>query len=132
MRMVIGFSVCYTTLRLSTSYGGMRGAGGGLDRTGLGRFAFGKAVRAGTWTTDRPASRGTRAWSGRSVDVLADLLPNTSKKANRRTHSDCWSILHVRKRLALMGRNPATGKAIKIKASKKVAFRAAKELKLAV
>ena len=28
-----------------------------------------------------------------------------------------------------MGRNPATGEAIKIKASKKVAFRAAKELK---
>ena len=28
-----------------------------------------------------------------------------------------------------MGRNPATGEAIQIKASKKVAFRAAKELK---
>jgi len=27
-----------------------------------------------------------------------------------------------------MGRNPATGEAIKIKASKKIAFRAAKEL----
>ena len=33
---------------------------------------------------------------------------------------------------ARMGRNPATGEAIKIKASKKVAFRAAKELKEAV
>ena len=31
-----------------------------------------------------------------------------------------------------MGRNPATGEAIKIKASKKIAFRAAKELKEAV
>ena len=31
-----------------------------------------------------------------------------------------------------MGRNPATGEAIKIKASKKVAFRAAKELKEAI
>jgi DNA-binding protein HU-beta len=41
-------------------------------------------------------------------------------------------ILQVRKRAARMGRNPATGEAIKIKASKKVAFRAAKELKLAV
>jgi DNA-binding protein HU-beta len=30
------------------------------------------------------------------------------------------------------GRNPATGEAIKIKASKKVAFRAAKDLKMAV
>jgi DNA-binding protein HU-beta len=31
-----------------------------------------------------------------------------------------------------MGRNPATGETIKIKASKKVAFRASKELNLAV
>ena len=38
-------------------------------------------------------------------------------------------ILQVRKRAARMGRNPATGEAIQIKASKKVAFRAAKELK---
>ena len=41
-------------------------------------------------------------------------------------------ILQVRKRPARMGRNPATGEAIKIKASKKVAFRAAKDLKEAV
>jgi DNA-binding protein HU-beta len=41
-------------------------------------------------------------------------------------------ILQVRKREARMGRNPATGEAIKIKASKKVAFRASKELKEAV
>ena len=31
-----------------------------------------------------------------------------------------------------MGRNPATGEAIKIKASKKIAFRASKDLKEAV
>ena len=41
-------------------------------------------------------------------------------------------VLQVRKRPARMGRNPATGEAIKIKASKKVAFRAAKELKESV
>ena len=41
-------------------------------------------------------------------------------------------ILQVSKRAARMGRNPATGEAIKIKASKKVAFRAAKELKEAI
>ena len=35
-------------------------------------------------------------------------------------------------RKARMGRNPATGEPIQIKASKKVAFRAAKELKEAV
>lgn len=38
-------------------------------------------------------------------------------------------ILQVRKRAARMGRNPATGEAIKIKASKKVAFRASKDLR---
>jgi DNA-binding protein HU-beta len=41
-------------------------------------------------------------------------------------------ILTVRKRAARMGRNPATGEPIQIKASKKVAFRPAKELKEAV
>lgn len=41
-------------------------------------------------------------------------------------------VLVVRKRAARMGRNPATGEPVKIKASKKVAFRAAKELKEAV
>ena len=40
--------------------------------------------------------------------------------------------LEVRKRSACMGRNPATGEAIEIKASKKVAFRAAKDLSEAV
>ncbi len=40
--------------------------------------------------------------------------------------------LEVRKRAARMGRNPATGQAIKIKASKKVAFRAAKDLNEAI
>jgi DNA-binding protein HU-beta len=38
-------------------------------------------------------------------------------------------ILQVRARPARMGRNPATGETIKIKASKKIAFRPAKELK---
>jgi DNA-binding protein HU-beta len=41
-------------------------------------------------------------------------------------------ILQVRKRAARMGRNPATGEPIQIKASKKVAFRATKGLKMAV
>jgi DNA-binding protein HU-beta len=41
-------------------------------------------------------------------------------------------ILEVKNRPARMGRNPATGASIKIAASKKIAFRAAKELKEAV
>ncbi len=40
--------------------------------------------------------------------------------------------LVVQKRKARMGRNPATGEAIKIKASKKVTFRVAKDLKEAI
>jgi len=38
-------------------------------------------------------------------------------------------MIEVRSRAARMGRNPATGEAIQIAASRKIAFRAAKELK---
>ena len=41
-------------------------------------------------------------------------------------------ISQVKRREARMGRNPQTGEAVKIKASKKVTFRAGKELKEAV
>jgi DNA-binding protein HU-beta len=41
-------------------------------------------------------------------------------------------IFVVAKRAARMGRNPATGEAIKIKASKRVRFRPSKDLKEAV
>ena len=67
-------------------------------------------------------------------DVLADLVERITKhlKKGDRIRMSGLGILQVRKRPARMGRNPATGEAIKIKASKKIAFRAAKELKLAV
>ena len=39
---------------------------------------------------------------------------------------------HIGMSATLMGRNPGTGEAIKIKASKKVAFRATKHLKMAI
>ncbi len=41
-------------------------------------------------------------------------------------------IFQVKRREARMGRNPQTGEAVKIKASRKVTFRAGKELKEAV
>ena len=66
--------------------------------------------------------------------LLGDLVGLITKhlKKGERIRIAGLGILQVRKRAARMGRNPATGEAIKIKASKKVAFRAAKELKMAV
>jgi DNA-binding protein HU-beta len=66
--------------------------------------------------------------------LLGDLVGLITKhlKKGERVRIAGLGILQVRKRAARMGRNPATGEAIKIKASKKVAFRAAKDLKLAV
>jgi len=62
---------------------------------------------------------------------MVDLIVKHLKKGDR-IRIGGLGILQVRKRAARMGRNPATGEAIHIKASKKVAFRAAKELKEAV
>jgi DNA-binding protein HU-beta len=69
-----------------------------------------------------------------SEAMLNDLVAMITKhlKKGDRIRMAGLGILQVRKRAARMGRNPATGEAIKIKASKKVAFRAAKELKEAV
>jgi DNA-binding protein HU-beta len=65
---------------------------------------------------------------------LGDLVGIITKhlKKRERVRIAGLGILQVRNRAARMGRNPATGEAIKIKASKKVAFRAAKDLKMAV
>ncbi|MGE3147589.1 MAG: HU family DNA-binding protein [Pseudorhodoplanes sp.] len=67
-------------------------------------------------------------------EMLTDLVALITKhlKKGERIRLTGLGILQVRKRPARMGRNPATGEAIKIKASKKVAFRASKELKMAV
>jgi DNA-binding protein HU-beta len=65
------------------------------------------------------------------LEDFVGMLTKHLKKGDRIRMSGL-GILQVRKRPARMGRNPATGEAIKIKASKKIAFRAAKELKLAV
>ena len=69
-----------------------------------------------------------------ATEVLTDLVTLISKhlKKGDKIRIAGLGILQVRKRPARMGRNPATGEAIKIKASKKVAFRAAKELKESV
>jgi DNA-binding protein HU-beta len=66
--------------------------------------------------------------------MLTDLVSNVTKhlKKGDRIRIVGLGILQVRKRAARVGRNPATGEQIHIKASKKVAFRASKELKEAV
>jgi DNA-binding protein HU-beta len=62
---------------------------------------------------------------------FVDMTTKNLKKGNK-VRLTGLGIMQVRKRPARMGRNPATGEAIKIKASKKVAFRVAKDLKEAI
>ena len=68
------------------------------------------------------------------AQMLEDVVALITKhlKKGERVKIAGLGILQVRKRAARMGRNPATGETIKIKASKKVAFRATKELKMAI
>jgi len=62
------------------------------------------------------------------IGEMVDLVVKHLKKGDR-IRIGGFGILQVRKRAARMGRNPRTGEQIKIKASKKVAFRASKHLK---
>jgi DNA-binding protein HU-beta len=66
-------------------------------------------------------------------ELLNDLVVQITKhlKRGERVRIAHLGILHVRKRAARMGRNPATGEPIKIGAGKRVAFRPTKELKFA-
>jgi DNA-binding protein HU-beta len=69
-----------------------------------------------------------------ALAVMADLVATLTAhlKQGTKLRLSGLGTLEVRQLAARMGRNPATGEAIKIKASKKIAFRAAKELKEAV
>jgi DNA-binding protein HU-beta len=69
-----------------------------------------------------------------SLEMMEELVGmiTTRLKKGERVKLVGLGILQVRDRAARMGRHPATGEAIQIKASKKVAFRASKELKEAV
>ncbi len=62
------------------------------------------------------------------VSDFVDRMGGHLKKGKKLRISGL-GILEVRKRPARQGRNPATGESIKIKASKKVAFRPSKDLK---
>jgi DNA-binding protein HU-beta len=103
------------------------------------RIASKKAVKAKTETvTLRHLATALAETHGlkktQANTVLMDMVTVIAKhlKQGRRIKINGLGILLVRKRAARMGRNPATGEAIKIKASKKVAFRVAKDLKQSV
>ena len=66
--------------------------------------------------------------------LLADFVTAMTNhlKQGDRIRMSGLGILEVKSRAARTGRNPATGESIQIKASKKVAFRPAKELKQAI
>jgi DNA-binding protein HU-beta len=66
--------------------------------------------------------------------MLADFVAAMTShlKQGDRIRMSGLGILEVKNRAARTGRNPATGQAIQIKASKKVGFRPAKELKEAI
>jgi DNA-binding protein HU-beta len=66
--------------------------------------------------------------------VLNDLMALATRhlKSGDKIRLTGLGMLQVQNRAARMGRNPATGESIQIKASKKIAFRPAKELKDAV
>jgi DNA-binding protein HU-beta len=67
-------------------------------------------------------------------DLLAGMVESVTMhlKQGNRIRIGGLGTLEVRKREARTGRNPATGESMQIAASKKVAFRPAKELKEAV
>ena len=67
-------------------------------------------------------------------ELLANFVELTVKnlKKGNKVRITGLGIFQVRKRPARLGRNPLTGEQIKIKASKKIAFRAAKEVKEAI
>jgi DNA-binding protein HU-beta len=77
-------------------------------------------IQAGTGSSKRAAKRTLKA-------VLDSVM--LSLKKNKKVGLYGFGTFEVVKRRARKGRNPATGEAIKIKASKRVRFRAGRMLK---
>jgi DNA-binding protein HU-beta len=65
------------------------------------------------------------------LDDLVDLITQHLRNGER-VKIKGLGILHVRERAARIGRNPATGAPLQIKAGKKVAFRATKHLRMVI
>jgi DNA-binding protein HU-beta len=79
-------------------------------------------------------AEGTDMSKKQAEGILGDMVALTTRhlKNGDKIRLAGLGILQVRNRAARMGRNPATGEAMPIKASKKIAFRPAKELKQAM
>ena len=86
-----------------------------------------KQLAAGLAENHELPKRQVEAMLGELVQTFARHL-----KKGAKIRLTGLGIFQVRARPARMGRNPATGEQIRIKASRKVAFRPAKELKDAV
>ena len=86
-----------------------------------------KQMAAGLAESHDLPKRRVEAMLGEFVQTFAEHLTKGTK-----IRINGLGIFQVRSRAARLGRNPATGEQIEIKASKKIAFRPAKELKEAV
>ena len=73
----------------------------------------------------------SKADAGRAIDAFVEAVKKALKKGDTVALVG-FGTFTVRKRNARTGRNPRTGQAIKIKASKNPAFKAGKALKDAV
>ncbi len=73
----------------------------------------------------------TKADADRSIAALIEIISATLKKGDNVALVG-FGTFEVRKRAARIGRNPATGAELKIKASKAPAFKAGATLKAAV
>ncbi len=83
-----------------------------------------KQLAAGLAESHEMPKRQVEGMLNELVDTFAGHL-----KKGIKIRMNGLGIFQVRARPARMGRNPATGEQIQIKASKKIAFRPAKELK---
>jgi DNA-binding protein HU-beta len=73
----------------------------------------------------------TKKQGRQMLEELAEMIRKHLKEGEQVKIAGL-GILRVRNRAARVGRNPATGEAIQIKASKKVAFRPSLALKMAI
>lgn len=73
----------------------------------------------------------SKADAGRALDAVTDVITNQLKSGDSVTLVG-FGTFSVRDRAARVGRNPQTGKEIKIKAAKVPAFKPGKTLKDAV